>query len=267
MTLADSNSQNDGSSVTVRAALAVEPAERLRRLQEQLVASGKVRLVSEAELVQERKRHQARRAAFKEKSESGSRNAETKRATGRCERRQVKRELSQHIGQRDGAGRTGHASNNFLAESEDDFNETDGAALARSTQLNHSEQQAAFVAEGRGEDDGERMLELLFAPSAAGLGDGFDVSDPARVSRGRWVRADDLIHVHRINTPHSRASELRGGTKTHRGHPLVLQFNLEIDQMMIGGFSCYSVCFKEHSERLKREKLRHSSTAPENTDF
>lgn len=120
--------------------------------------------------------------------------------------------------------------------------------------LPHKERQAAFVAEGKGENDNEKMLELLFV--------GFNPADGSRRSRGRWIAADDLIHKEFINTPHSRASELRG-SKTHVAHALVSRWRLEIDQCSDGavtghvaGASCYSVCFLEHSKRLERERAK-----------
>lgn len=115
----------------------------------------------------------------------------------------------------------------------------------------HKDQQSDWVSSGRGGNQNERMLEILW--------DGFVPQDPARLSRGRWVADAELIYQHRIGKPHSRAAELRGRTVTHESHPLVKLWRLDVDQSSdasvtgIAG-SAYSICFIEHSERLRRER-------------
>lgn len=118
------------------------------------------------------------------------------------------------------------------------------------SELPHKERQRDFVAQGKGDGDNERMMELLC--------DGFDLFDAARVARGPWISKQDFIYKHHIATPNSRASELRG-SETHVGHPLVNEYRLEIDQSSDKEItkqegSCYSVCFVEHSIRLARER-------------
>ena len=109
----------------------------------------------------------------------------------------------------------------------------------------HAENQTAFVAEGGGDTNCERLLELLWQ--------GFDVNDPTRTSRGVWISDDDFIYRHRIKNVHSRASQLRG-SETLTPHPLVKQHRLDIDTKKMGDFWHYSVCFIEASERLARER-------------
>ncbi len=122
----------------------------------------------------------------------------------------------------------------------------------RPTDLPHRERQAAFVASGAAESDNERMLELLWRD--------FIPEDKERRSRGVWISTQELIHRHKINTPHSRASQLRG-SETLVPHPLVVKWRLDIDQCSDPAVtgqtgSCYSVCFVERSERLRRERAR-----------
>jgi hypothetical protein len=116
--------------------------------------------------------------------------------------------------------------------------------------LSHKERQREWVGQGKGDGDNERMMELLCQ--------GFDLFDATRSARGKWISKQDFIFEHKILTPNSRASELRG-SETHPGHPLVNEYRLEIDQCSdeeITGQSgsCYSVCFVEHSLRLARER-------------
>lgn len=109
----------------------------------------------------------------------------------------------------------------------------------------HAQNQAAFVAEGAGDTDNEILLNLLRR--------GFNENDPTRSSRGQWISTADLIFVHRIQTVHSRASQLRGSDSL-KMHPFIAQYRLDVDSYKVNGKWGYSLCFIENSERLKRER-------------
>lgn len=113
--------------------------------------------------------------------------------------------------------------------------------------FSHAQEQSRFVAEGDGTSDCEKMLELLFGPPDTG----FRPDDPTRTSRGPWISSHDLKYTHGIETPNSRASQLRGSA-TLDSHPLVKQFDLDIDCRR--NPAEYSVCFKEHSGRRARNE-------------
>jgi len=122
--------------------------------------------------------------------------------------------------------------------------------------LSHQDEQRRFAAAGDGDNDCERMIEILFAggdPRVAKDTDFFRPEDPERRSIGKWVSRQDLVHLHGIETPNSRASQLRG-CKSYDPHPLVRRFRLDIDTDKVDGEWSYRVCFIEHSERLNREQ-------------
>jgi hypothetical protein len=122
--------------------------------------------------------------------------------------------------------------------------------------LSHQEEQRRFMAAGDGDNDCEQMIEILFAggdPRRAQDADFFRPEDPARQSIGKWVSRQDLVHKYGIETPNSRASQLRG-CDSYDPHPLVKRFRLDIDSAKVDGEWSYRVCFIEHSERLKREQ-------------
>jgi len=116
--------------------------------------------------------------------------------------------------------------------------------------LNHKDQQRQFVSSGAGSSDCEKMLELLWV--------GFQAYDPARQSRGEWISSHDLKFVHHIETPNSRASQLRGA-ESYEPHPLVSKHRLDIDCAVVDGKWSYSVCFIERSERLARERKKEEA--------
>lgn len=129
-----------------------------------------------------------------------------------------------------------------------------------SAEPTHQERQRLFAAEGKGDNQNELMLDLLLKEVHPEFPRGFDMAAVPRVGRGGWISKAELIHEHFIDTPNSRASELRG-SETHPGHVLVNRWQLEIDNSsdgsvtgQPGGVSCYSVCFREHSYRIARER-------------
>jgi hypothetical protein len=120
-----------------------------------------------------------------------------------------------------------------------------------------SENQLAYSTMGVGDSDCEKMLTLLFEK--------FDVIDPnradsERASRGRWIPRSELVHTHGIETPNSRASQLRG-CDTIRSHPLVKRHRLDVDTKFLNGEWHYSICFIEHSERLAREQMKEDESS------
>jgi hypothetical protein len=140
-----------------------------------------------------------------------------------------------------------------VKENEDDLRRVDAPAVADlgTCALSHAAEQARFVANGDGVSDCERMLEILFGDPDKG---GFRVDDETRTSRGPWVSSHDLKYKHRIETPNSRASQLRG-SGTLEAHPIVQRWRLDIDCRR--NPARYSVCFCEHSERLAAENQRN----------
>ncbi len=113
--------------------------------------------------------------------------------------------------------------------------------------LPHAEQQRQFVASGAGNSDCEKMLGLLW--------EGFRADDPDRQARGPWITSHDLKFQHHIETPNSRASQLRGAD-SYPAHPLVRKHRLDVDCAVVAGKWSYSICFVEHSERLARERAK-----------
>ena len=188
-----------------------------------------------------------------------------RRMANRRERHEVKQQCQTARGQRDAAPNRGKSPSSPARMPYKDADEEQTVSAINSAPpvatnvgvvveqaLSHKDRQRDFVAKGKGDNDNERMLELLF--------DGFYSTDPTRTSRGRWISKEDLIFKHGILTPNSRASELRG-SESHIPHPLVEQFRLEIDNSSnaevtghAGGVSCYSVCFIENSVRLEVER-------------
>ena len=163
------------------------------------------------------------------------------------ERRQ--RRIARRSAKADGNTEARFVRSPYAADEEREFrdiaaNEPPGVADPH-PQLAHGDEQARFSAEGDGVTDCNKMLDLLLK--------NFDANDSSRVSRGRWISNQDLIYVHKIPNAHSRASQLRG-SETLPKHPFIEHHRLDVDTKWLAGGWHYSICFLEHSERLKRER-------------
>ncbi len=112
-------------------------------------------------------------------------------------------------------------------------------------QLAHADEQSRFSAEGDGVTDCNKMLAILAKK--------FNVADLSRTARGEWISNHALIYDYKIPNAHSRASQLRG-SETLEQHPFIASHRLDVDTKWLAGGWHYSLCFIEHSERLKRER-------------
>lgn len=116
--------------------------------------------------------------------------------------------------------------------------------------LNQAEQQTRYANGDHAKSENERMLAELLRT--------FDLNDPTRTARSRWVSNKEWWDDFRIERPNSRASQLNG-SRTIEPHPIIKMHRLRVDQRTRPGNGNVierSLCYIEHSLFLARERRK-----------
>lgn len=127
---------------------------------------------------------------------------------------------------------------------ERDYAEVNGSALS------HKEQQVEFANGHEATPQNQLMLGELLKT--------FDLHDPTRTARSRWVTNKEWQERFGITRPNSRASQLNG-SDTLEQHPIIKMHRLFLDSRIMPGTAQVwerSLCYVEHSLFLARERRK-----------
>lgn len=123
-------------------------------------------------------------------------------------------------------------------------------AEVNGSDLSHAEQQAEFASGQEATTQNEAMLAELLKT--------FDLHDPTRTARSRWVTNKEWQERFGITRPNSRASQLNG-SDTLEQHPIIKMHRLFVDSRIMPGTAQVwerSLCYVEHSLFRARDRRK-----------